>query len=364
MKIAIVSTSTYPTPPMGYGGESYFWHLCRGFCELGHEVILVASGGSRVPPRGKLLYIPCSYGDFSRRAESKAVEWYLDEILSCDLIIDCSHSRSVSEAIKFFHREKAKVTFQLLNGISLPRVPHNVIVGSKKWAELMLRGETQFKGTPWEKIYGSKLERPLKEDELAGVIYWRTDTNFYTPGSSREDYLLWIGRPSPYKGLHIAIKAAADLGIPLKVVMPVEFEEHARWAKMYEESISWAREKGARIELVSLPNNSKHQEMKRELMRRAMALMAPFQSSEPFGLVVIEALSCGTPVIASDIGAMPEIVSERVGFLCRADDVEDFKRAVRNLDKIDHRDCRKEAEEKWHYLKSCREILELLEKRS
>lgn len=363
MKIAILSTLTYSCPPISYGGEIFWYDLCCSFLELGHEVTLYAASGSQVPPGGKLRYLPCTYGTFDVGAESRAVEWYIDEILSHDFILECSHARYVAEEIFCFHPELRYKVFNVLNGVAVPRIPYNIVVGSQKWQDLMEKGETQFKGTPWEEMYGSN-QQPLNNGEILGHIHWACNTRFYTPGDApKENYLLWMARPSPYKGLHKALLIAEKTGLPLKLVMPTKMEEHIYFSGTYSEPIRFAQERGAKIEIVHLPENSQHHILKRELYRRAKALLVPYESHEPFGLVLIEALSCDTPVIASDIGAFPEIIRHgETGYLCSND--EDFLFATGYIlgDGITSKVCRDDAEKRWDRLHAAKKYLNLFER--
>jgi len=351
-----------PPKRLWLSGEIFFWDLCQGFSELGHEVHLFAPGGSKVPPRGKLHYIPGSYGEINRDAEAKPVEWYGNELLSSDFILDCSHLRQVSEEIYFFYPQMRNKLLNVLNGISVPRVPYNIVLLCKRAYDLMYAGYTQFKGTPWESKYGGKAQ-PLNNGELSGWIHWACDANFYTPGEKCEGYLLWLGRPSPYKGLPFALKLAVKLDFPLKIVMPIEIEEHAASLRAYSNQIKQAQMKNSRIEIIHLPNNSQHHVMKRELIRRADALLYTISSEEPFGLIAIESLACGTPVIATRIGAMPEIIREgKTGYLCEMENTNEFGKAIMDIDKLDRRACREDAVQRFHYLQACKKYLELAEK--
>ena len=227
MNICVISSTTYPCPPTSYGGEIFYWDLCCGFSDLGHNVTLYAAPGSKVPPGGKLCYLRGSYGNMDPDSEWLAVDWYISEILENDMILDCSHTRAVSEEIYCFYPDQKHKLINVLNGVSVPRIPYNIVVGSKKWQELMERGVTQFKGTPWEFLYGAK-HPALNNGEILGYTHWACNTTFYTPGDDKkEDYFLWMARTSPYKGLHKVLELAVDIDFPLKLIMPVKMAEHA-----------------------------------------------------------------------------------------------------------------------------------------
>lgn len=306
MKISFIATATYPSPPRSYGGEIYWWDLCECFDKLGHEVTLYAAPGSKYPPNGRLRYIPESYNLPGSQLVSVDPIRYLygKDVLASDFIIDASHTKSTMEQINFFHKEHKWKTIGILNGLvsHTPMCPKwNMVVGSQKWKQLLEEGYTQFAGTPWEGTYGKYLY-PLGPGEIIGVIPWACSTDYYTPGETKEDYYLWFSRPTGYKGLGRAINIARQMKIHLKLAMPMDQPEHKYWGEEYLKQIAEANAAGAHIEFVKLPNNSQHHIAKRELYQRAKALLFTIESEEPFGLTVVEALACGTPVLASRIG--------------------------------------------------------------
>ena len=361
MRVAIIASLTYPTPPPSYGGEIFWSDLSCAFSQLGHDVTLYAATGSKAPPHGKLRYVPCTYGNMASNTEWLVVDWYMDEILKHDIILECMHSRPVAEEIFVAYPEHKHKLFNVLNGVSVPRIPYNIVVGSAKWQELMEAGDTQFKGTPWESMYGAK-QQALNKGEILGYVYWACDTKFYCPdGYEREDYFLWMARPSPYKGLHSALKLACHLQFPLKLIMPVKMEEHAFYSGRYREVIEFAQEKNHKIEIVHLPENSSHHVLKRELYRKAKALLISVEAHEPFGLSTIESLACGTPVIASNLGAFPEIIKQgETGFLCS--DFSDYVEAVSSISAINPIACRNDAVDRWDRIRAAKQYLELYER--
>ncbi len=335
MRIGVISTTTFATPPEKYGGEFYFWLIAKGLAEMGHEVWLYATPGSKIPPNGKLRLIRATYGSIDLSAESEVWDYYKDEILEHDFIIDCSHNHIVAEKIRFFYPEHMNKIVNVLNGIvsNIPRPePYNLIVGSKSWYECLVKGWSQYKGTIWEKLYGDRIH-PVKPEAIVGIIPWATDIEMYKFKEEKEDYFLYCGRLTPYKGFHTFIRLARRF--PNKkfiAIISIAVKDHKEWFEKYKPAIESTPNLEVKI-------NVSHEE-KIKLYQNAKAFIAPYESREPFGLVVIEAMSCGTPVIASHIGTMPEII-DKGGVLCKSFD--EFVEAVKNIDDIDPKDARKNA---------------------
>ena len=320
LRIAVISTTTYCTPPKKYGGEMYFWLLAKGLAELGHEVYLYATPGSKRPPNGHLRLIPSSYGYTVLAHEFRVWKWYRDELLKMDFIIDCSHNHIPAERIRFFHRDKMNRIVNVLNGLvsHVPRpIPYNLVVGTEKWKRLLIEGKSQFYGTEYEEMYG-KYITPVPPKAIVAVIPWAIDTDFYRPNlGGREDWYLWFSRPSPYKGLGWALDIAERTGIRLKVLCGVVTEEHKYWLNKFKPRI----EKMPNVELIINPTH----EEKMWYMQNARALLFTIRAHEPFGLVPIEAMACGCPVIATRLGSMPELIREG-GVLC--DTLDEFVEVV------------------------------------
>lgn len=306
MKIGLISTYINSTPPSDYGGECFYWGLAKELGNLGHEVHLFATGGSETPPNGHLHLIRGSR-DINYSIEEWVEKVYHHVLMDMDVIHDCSLDHIAAERLRNFY-DKSNI-INTINGSTywMPRPPFNVVTGSKAWQEDA-------------KKHGLKTE----------MVYWGIDETFYTPEGDKEDYFLWISRFHPDKGLDMALDLAEVMNIKLKVAGSMTFRDHAHYGQKYIERILSL----PMVEYVELPLDSNHHAAKRELYRKARAFLYPVRYFECFGLVVVESLACGTPVIALNNGAMPELIDHgKNGFLCNTK--TDMADAVRNLKLLD-----------------------------
>jgi glycosyltransferase involved in cell wall biosynthesis len=187
---------------------------------------------------------------------------------------------------------------------------------------------------------------PISRDQqssaelLAGTryIYNGIPTERFPFNASPSDYLLWLSKITPEKGVVDAIKTAKMSGLRLIIAGNVVGEEGERFFK-YEVS---PLIDGERVEYVGQADF----ETKVKLYRGARALLCPFHRREPFGLVMTEAMACGTPVIGYRVGSIPEIVEDGVtGFV--VDGIEGAVEAVGKIPTIDRQACRRRVEEKF-----------------
>ena len=174
--------------------------------------------------------------------------------------------------------------------------------------------------------------------EMGGgtVVHNPIDVSEWPCRAEKEDFLLWIGRMSPDKGPQRAAAAAREAGAPLVLAGPVQPGQEEFFAAEVEPQL------GDGIEYVGEADA----ERKRDLYLRARALLMPIRWPEPFGLVMVEALACGTPVIAFPEGSAPEVVRDgETGFL--VEDEHAMAAAVDRLGELDAAACRRDCEERF-----------------
>lgn len=348
MKIAIISGANFACPPTGYGSEVLQWLLARELALLGHDIHLFGPGGSRAPRGVHLHYTRGGYGLVDYAAESDPWDWYRDVIQSCDIIHDATHTCLTYERAYLAGGPPA---IAVRSGIDFrsPRLPapaRNVVVPSQAARDCALAGRSA-----WARTGHREWDTPPGMVRDARIVPLAIDTDWYTPGPTypdgsavpveRGDYLLYLGRPHPAKGVGRILDLARRMPDQRIVLAwrPAS-PDHVEWDQRYREVAGPL----PNVEIVTLPEIG-HHEAKRDLLRRAAGMITLPVYVEAFGLTTIEAMACGCPVIATRNGAAPEIIAPGVtGFL--VDDVDDdgsLDIAVHALDILDRAACRKTA---------------------
>jgi glycosyltransferase involved in cell wall biosynthesis len=175
--------------------------------------------------------------------------------------------------------------------------------------------------------------RQMPELNWVANVYHGVDTKVFAYNETPKDYFLYLGRITEEKGVHYAIQAAKAAGVPL-VIAGRSYPNEGYWHQQMEKSID-----GESIRYVGEAGF----QSKIELLRNARALLFPTQYDEVFGLVMIEAMACGTPVIAWNKGSVPEVIQDKhTGYVVKS--VDDMVKAIQGIDKISRQACRQRAE--------------------
>jgi len=352
MRIAIISGSAFPCPPTAYGSEIATWWLAEALDEAGHEVHLVAPGGSGKPPNGYLHYIPSSQGVPSYEDDIKAWEWYGDIIASCDIVHDLSPTCVTAERI-FLEAPEVPYLYTR-NGIDFnrPRFGRKgAVVLSEAARKHALNGWSAWHGTPYKNLDFF----PGKLDE-ARVVHYGVDLDFYHEGEGKDDYILYCGRPHFSKGVKQILQVAERLPEQkFKLAWNPALPDHYYFDRIYREM---ARKWGLKnVEFVDLPLGFEHHEAKREFYQGAKCFIQLTQYCEAFGLTAIESLACGTPVVLMNKGSAPEIVNGKNGILVNS--VDKAVEAVRNIERIKPEDCVEDAKARWSKERMCQDYLKI-----
>ena len=334
MRIGLVAPPWAPVPPHLYGGiELVVDRLAQGFAAAGHEVVLYTTGDSTCPVERRWLL---------EEAEGKRIGFTVPE------------ARHVLTAYESLTDVDVIHDHSVLGPLMVELHPTGVPVVTTVHGEL--NGELRDVYTRVAKrvavIAVSHAQRkPAPDVPIARVIHHGIDASDFPFNPRAGDYVLFLGRLSPDKGAGRAIDAARKAGVPLllagKMREPWERDYfEARVAPFLSDEIQYLGEVG--------------HERKLELLAGAMALLFPIRWNEPFGLVMLEAQACGTPVLAFPEGAAPEVVDDgRTGFLCR--DEADMAEAVGRVGSLDRAACRAAVEGYFSTARMAREHLELFE---
>jgi len=184
-----------------------------------------------------------------------------------------------------------------------------------------------------------------------GTVYNGLPLDLYQHHDKTEDYLAFLGRASPEKGIDEAINIARQTGRKLKIAAKVDLVDKHYFAKTIQPLL-----KQPDVEFVGEINDAQ----KQDFLGNASALLFPISWPEPFGLVMTEAMACGTPVIAYNRGAVPEVIEHGVsGFIVNTQ--QEAIHAVGQLDTIDRQQCRRVFEQRFSSQRMTQSYLRLYE---
>ena len=292
MRIALIAPPFIAVPPEEYGGtELFVGHLAEGLKKSGAEVVVYANGDSKAEVDVRWIYPhtewPIKVPTHAWLREINHESWAVaDAFKHCDVI----HVQS-AQALSFSRFVDRPFVLTLHDSYShelsafyahYPQAHYVSISDAQRKNEVMPRLRTIH--------HGIQLDQ-------------------YKLVEKKQQYLSFIGRIAPIKGTHIAIDVAQRTGIPLKIageVQPAFREYFERKVKPHLD--------GKLVEYIGPANLA----VKNELLGNSIAMLFPIQWNEPFGLVMVEAMACGTPVLASPGGSVPEVVQNGVsGYICR-----------------------------------------------
>jgi glycosyltransferase involved in cell wall biosynthesis len=293
LKIALIAPPFIAVPPADYGGtELFVAHLAEGLCQLGLDVIVYTNGESTVHTERRWIY---DRSEWPIKNPSHALikslnheAWAVrDAAKHCDLI----HVQSTEALV-------------LSRFVNCPTV-------------LTLHGPHDAKRSDFYSFYPEVTyvcisDAQCKQESMPKMrtVHHGIDLGQYRLVEHKQQYLSFIGRIAPLKGTHIAIEVAKRTGIPLKIAGDVQPAYREYFEKKVKPQLD-----GKLVEYIGLADL----QAKNELLGNSMAMLFPIQWNEPFGLVMVEAMACGTPVLAMPGGSVPEVVREGVsGHICRS----------------------------------------------
>jgi glycosyltransferase involved in cell wall biosynthesis len=322
MRIAVLSPPWFPVPPTGYGGIEWIVSLLAdGLTDAGHEVTLFASGDSRTKATLSAVFAEAPSELIGRtQPDLRHVLAALERADEFDVIND--HTGPLGAALGEL------VDTPVVHTVHGP-------LGGEPGAVY----ESLSHVAPSVGLISLSLNqrRPKPNLNWAANVPNALDLAHYPCQPHKGDYLLFLGRMNHEKGAHRAVAVAMELGLPLKLAGKLrEPREKAYFEEFVEPHL------GHGIEFLGEVNHG----TKVELLQNARATLFPIEWEEPFGLVMIESMACGTPVIATRRGAVPEVMEDGRGGVI-VDDWRHIGAALEQADAIEPLECRRYAEERF-----------------
>jgi glycosyltransferase involved in cell wall biosynthesis len=339
MRIGLVAGPWIPVPPVTYGGtERVVDTLARGFAAAGHEVLLAAPTDSTCPvPR-----VPAM-----RRSVPEELNMSLSELSHVARAyeglgnVDIIHDHTLAGPL-YLHRP-GRVPVVTTIHCRLDAEAADVYKAVARRAAVVAISRNQGSHAP--------------DVPVTRVIHHGMDVSSVPVGSGSGGYLCFVGRACPDKGLLEAVLIARQAGMPLRLAVKIRQPDEVRFfAEVVQPML------GPDDDVVEEVDDA----AKYRLMGEAVAFLNPIQWPEPFGLVMIEALATGTPVIGTAVGSAPEIIDHgRTGYLGEIDRLADFVQLAAGLNRDG---CRKAVEERFSEERMVNDYLrlfsELIEGRS
>jgi glycosyltransferase involved in cell wall biosynthesis len=337
MRIAQIAPLYESVPPQCYGGtERVVSYLTEELVRQGHEVTLFASGDSVTKAR---LVAPCQR---SLRLDKHCVDQLAHHIVELELVL----KESTRFDIMHFHLDY--LHFPLSRRQDTPYL--TTLHGRLDIPDLV-RLYQEFTEVPVISISNAQ-RQPLPWLNWQGTVYHGLPEDLYRCHETPGPYLAFLGRISPEKRLDRAIEIAKRIGIMIKIAAKVDAVDRA-----YFEDIIAPLLKDPLVEYVGeISDNEKD-----EFLGNAYALLFPIDWPEPFGLAMIEAIACGTPVIAYRRGSIPEVIEDGVtGFI--VDGLEAAITAVERISTLSRNYCRRVFEQRFSVSRMAEDYLALYQR--
>ncbi len=336
MKIAQISPLYESVPPKMYGGtERVVSYLTEELVRQGHEVTLFASGDSDT--RARLV---CHTREALRLKNVQ--DPLAHHIVQLQDVID----RAGEFDVLHFHTDY--IHFPFTNQILTPHL--TTLHGRLDIADLV-HIYHRYKKQPLVSISHAQ-RRPMPIDvNWMGTVYHGLPLDLYQKGEGKGDYVAFIGRISPEKRPDRAIKIAKEAGVKLKIAAKIDKADH----DYYQSTIKQLMDQ-PHVEFIGEIG----EDQKGEFLGNAKALLFPIDWPEPFGMVMIEAMACGTPVIAYNNGSVPEVIDKgETGFI--VENRSEAIRALENIDLIDRNRVREIFEKRFSAQVMTRNYVEIFE---
>ncbi len=296
MRIAQVAPPWLPVPPVGYGGvEAVVYDLTEELVARGHEVTLFATGDSKTTAKLSFVYKNALGNDGSLKNNPYTQLFQIYPVFSQSNQFDIIHVHGEGQAMFFADLIKTPVIHTihgtLTEGEQNPDKRKVYEMFSKQ--NFVSISDAQRKGLP--------------RLNYVATVYNGIDLTQFSVGDGSGEYLAWLGRVTPKKGVVEAIHVARAVGVPLRLAAFIDPIDQPFFDREIKPLID-----GSTVQFVGQLNH----EERSMFLAKAKAFLFPIKWQEPFGLVMIEAMAAGTPVVAFSRGSVPEIVVDgKTGFV-------------------------------------------------
>jgi glycosyltransferase involved in cell wall biosynthesis len=336
MRIAQIAPLYESVPPKLYGGtERVVAYLTDELVKQGHDITLFASGDSitnarliPVAPRALRLTNP------------------LDPLAYHILQLQEVYERAHEFDILHFHTDYLHFPFSYSNNLTTITTLHGRLN-----IEDLKPIYQKFHDMPVVSISDAQRE-PLPMANWIGTVHHGLSSDLYTIGEGKGNYVTFIGRISPEKRVDRAIEIARQADVTIKIAAKIDRADQLYYDREIKHLFSQPH-----VEFLGEIGENE----KAELLRDAIALLFPIDWPEPFGMVTIEALACGTPVIAYNHGSVPEIITHgKTGYIVES--IPGAVKALRDIHHINRDECRKDFEKRFTAVTMAKNYLRLYEK--
>lgn len=337
MRIAQVSPLYESVPPKAYGGtERVVSYLTEELVRQGHDVTLFAAGDSVTSAR---LSAPCTR---SLRLDELCIDKLAHHVLMLEQL-----SKEI-ESFDVVHYHIDYIHFPLSRR---QRVPHLTTLHGRLDIPDLFPIFKEFREMPVVSISNAQ-RAPLPWANWLGTVYHGLPQDLYRFQPKHGSYLAFLGRISPEKRVDRAIETAQRVGMPLRIAAKVDAADTE-----YFQTVVKPLLKDPLVEFLGEIGDSE----KEAFLGNALALLFPIDWPEPFGLVIIEALACGTPVIAYGHGSVPEVIQDGVtGFIVH--DQQEAESAIRRVPALRRADCRRAFEERFSVSRMVEDYMAIYQK--
>ncbi|MGW4111409.1 glycosyltransferase family 4 protein [Actinosynnema sp. NPDC004786] len=316
LRIAMIAPPWFELPPAGYGGiEAMCADLVDRLVARGNHVVLVGVGRNGTAADFRTTAVPPEPERMGESLPEVVHATALPAILA-ELDVDVVHDHSLAGPLLARGRPEPTVV-----------TAHRPVTGETGRYYRNLNGSVRL-------VAVSDAQRAQAADlDWAGTVHNAVPVDRFPFRREKDDFALFLGRAAPYKGIPEAILAARAAGVRLRIAAKCrEPEEHDYFHREVEPLL------GPDVEWLGEVDR----DGKLELLTAARCLLFPIRWDEPFGLVMVEAMACGTPVVASRRGSVPEVVAHgETGFVC--DDDAAMVDALRRVEELSPDRCRAEA---------------------